>query len=354
MSARAKHRSKHRRSHSRRGRKVTVRRARGHRKLSAGKRRRLSRSWRKKTAPGRKYAMFGAVVQKRPGKRVHRRGYRFSGRKGTVKLFSRRSGKLAMTNPRRRSHHRSGRSFGFMRNPMKAASGFIHDTWVQPIVTLPKTLPALFKTKPLKHAVFATGGAVAGLVGGSAVQSFVLTNLAAYLPTSVAGALGTGLIQRVVGAGFSLLAGGLVARFAIKDRDAATAFIVGTAAASLAEAVFPAQVGSFFASLPVVGGWFSGFNASPVSGLAGLFGSDELAAYVQSPAYQGVGAYVQSPAYQGVGAYVQSPAYQGVGAYVQSPAYQGVGGLGALAGRRSDAVAGMGVIGSNMPSHLDT
>ena len=256
-----------------------------------------------------------------------------------------------MTNPRRRSHHRRGHSF--MRNPMKAANGFIQETWVRPITSLPQTLPALFKTKPLKHAGFAFGGAVAGLVGGSAVQSFVLTNLASYLPTSVAGALGTGMVQRIVGAGFSLLAGGLVARFAIKDRDSATAFIVGTAAASLAEAVAPSQVGSFFAGLPLIGGWFSGFNASPVSGLAGLFGSDELAAYVQSPAYQGVGAYVQSPAYQGVGAYVQSPAYQGVGAYVQSPAYQGVGGLGALAGRRSDAVAGMGVIGSNMPSHLD-
>jgi hypothetical protein len=64
-----------------------------------------------------------------------------------------------------------------------------------------------------------------------------------------------------------------------------------------------------------------------------------------------------------VGAYVQSPAYQGVGrlgAYVQSPAYQGVGHLGAS---MDDAVAGLGApgdmgnlgaIGSNMPSFLDT
>ena len=89
MSTRARSRHKSHRKHrghgrSRHGRRarVTRRPARGHRRLSRSKIRRLSNSWRKKTAPGRKYAMFGAVIRKRPGKRIHRRGYRFSGRKG--------------------------------------------------------------------------------------------------------------------------------------------------------------------------------------------------------------------------------------------------------------------------------
>lgn len=346
------HRARARRSHSRhrksRGRRTITRKARGHRKLGKRKVARLSRTWKKRTAPGAKFSWLGAKILKRPGKRKHVKGRAWTGRKGTVKLYSRKTGKLFATNPRRKSRGRS-----FFRNPGGAAMTFAKDTFVSPVMALPKSVPALFKKNVVKHAGFAAAGAVAGLVGGTFVQTQVLKATASMMPASIATALGTGIVQRVVGASFALLAGGLIARFGLKSPESKTAFITGTAAAALAEAVFPSQVGAFFSGLPYIGPWFAGLNASPVSGLAGLFGTDELAAYVQSPAYQGVGAYVQSPAYQGVGAYVQSPAYQGVGAYVQSPAYQGVGGLGALSGRR-DAVAGMGVMGSNMPSHLDS
>jgi hypothetical protein len=337
-----------------RGRKASKRR------FSARK-----RFWKKATGRRGKYSNLGAVVRRRPGKRKHRKGVSWTGRKGTVALYSRRSGKLWATNPKRRghrgrSHHRRGRNPGII----DSAKSMI----IAPVMALPKTLPALFKTDPLRHGLFAGGGVLAGMIGGTALQSALLGVTGSLLPDAVKTAMSKGIVQRVVGASFALLAGGLVAKFGVKPGGDRTSFVTGTAAAALIEAIFPGALAQRLHTLPIVGPWIQ-LPASPVAGLAGLFGSDELAGfgtYTQNPAYQGVGTYTQNPAYQGVGAYVHSPAYQGVGrlgAYVHSPAYQGVGHLGAS---MDDAVAGLGApgdnrlagnlgaIGSNMPSHLDT
>jgi len=138
----------------------------------------------------------------------------------------------------------------------------------------------------------------------------------------------------------------------VKSAASKQAFITGTAAAALIEAVFPGRAANMLSRIPVIGPYVAS-SASPVQGLAGMFGSDELAAYVESPAYQGVGAYVESPAYQGVGAYVESPAYQGVGG-LNGPMDNAVAGLGydpnELAGGHLN---GLGAMGSNMASHLD-
>ena len=316
------------------------------------------RFWKKATSRRGKYSNLGAVVRRKPGRRKHRKGVSWTGRKGTVALYNRRTGKLWATNPRRRGHR--GRS---RRNPgiISSAKSMI----VAPVMALPKTLPALFKTDPLRHGLFAGGGVLAGMIGGTAMQSAILGVAGPLLPDAIKTAMSSGIVQRVVGASFALLAGGLVAKFGVKPGGDRTSFVTGTAAAALIEAIFPGALAQRLHTLPIVGPWIQ-LPASPVAGLAGLFGSDELAgfgAYTLNPAYQGVGTYTQNPAYQGVGTYTQNPAYQGVGTYTQNPAYQGVGHLGAS---MDDAVAGLGApgdrlaggnlgaIGSNMPSHLDT
>lgn len=318
------------------------------RRLSAAQRRRHARfstlksRWKKRTRPGGRYAGFKAVVHHKAGRRKKHsppRGHRWawSGRKGTVSIL--RKGLLVATNPMKL---------------LSTASGMI----VDPIKDLPKALPALLKGSMLKNVGLAAAGGVTGLVGGQIVQGQVFSLLARFAPSIVPSAqLGKGLVQRVVGASFALLTGGLVANLALKGSNKA-AFVTGTAAAALFEALFPGRIAQQLANVPVIGPILAP-QASPVQGLAGLFGSDSLAgigAYVDAPGYQGVGAYVDAPGYQGVGAYVDAPGYQGVGSSMDD-AVAGLNGgnLGydpnQLAG--SGHLGGLGAMGSNMASHLD-
>ena len=312
--------------------------ARRTRKLSKRSYKATKRVWRKKVGHGR-FKGLKVHVKRRAGFKKKVRGLRGTGRKGTVSIFS-RFGKFLGTNPR-----------GRRRNPAIVAQA--KDLIITPVTSLPKEIPALFKGKLVQNLGLAAGGAVAGLAAGAMLQRYTLPYLAKapVVGPAIANAMGKAIVQRIVGAGFALLAGGVIGKVALKDKSKHVPFVTGVAAAALAEAIFPGRFAALVAQVPVVGGFLAPV-ASPVQGIAGLFGTDDLAA---------IGAYVESPAYQGtngVGAYVESPAYQGtngVGAYVESPAYQGTNGLGS-----NDAVAGMGYqgeqlagMGSNMASHLD-
>ncbi len=334
-----------------RRRRMSSKRRKASRHVSA-----LRSRWKRRTRKGSKYSHLAAVVRTtksgalRRGKRKHvrGRGHSWTGRKGTVALFSRSTGKLWGTNPRRRRGR--GRRF----NPAGIVAD-AKDMIVAPVMSLPKTLPAMFKGKVISHLLHATGGAVVGLVGGSMVNRFAMPYLAK-IP-GVSTAMANGIVQRIVGGSVALLVSGVVGRFAIKSPEGRNAWVTGAAAAALVEAIFPGRLAGLLAKTPIAGAIAPA--ASPVQGLMGLFGTNDLAALAG-----GVGAYYLNPAYQGVGEYVKSPAYQGVngmGEYVKSPAYQGVNGL----GDRSDAVAGVGGrsdvlagnldgIGSNMMSFLDS
>ncbi len=305
----------------------------------------LRSSWRKKTRKGGRYSHLAAVVRTkkngsvRHGRRKHVKGHGWTGRKGTVALFSRRTGKLWGTNPRHRSRGRRFNPGAVMIDAKKMI--------VAPVVALPRSVPALFKGHMVKHLAYAAGGGVTGLVGGSMVNRYAMP-LLAKLPY-VSTAMANGIVQRVVGGSVALLVGGAVGRVAVKSQEGRNAWITGVAAAAVIEAIFPGRLAGLLARAPLPAAVTNAVApaASPVQGLAGMFGTDDLA----------MGAYVSAPAYQGVGAYVEAPAYQGVGAYVEAPAYQGVGNV-------NDGVAGMGYageqlagnldgIGSNMMSHLD-
>jgi hypothetical protein len=292
--------------------------------------------WKARTRPGGSYAGYKAVVHSKAGRRKKHsqpRGHRWAwtGRKGTASLF--RKGLLVATNP----------------------LNFLTANIVDPIKDLPSSVPALIKNQPVKNLLIAGAGGLTGLVAGQIVQAQVFALLAKTVPSIVpSGVLGKGMAQRVVGAGFALVTGGLVAKFALKG-NTRQAFVTGVAAAALVEALFPGRVAKALANVPVVGGILAP-QASPVQGLAGLFGTDDLAAYTENPAYQGVGAYTENPAYQGVGAYTENPAYQGIG----GPMDDAVAGLDGNLGYDPNQLAGdghlggMGSMGSNMASHLDT
>ncbi len=301
---------------------------------------RLRYTWKKRTRSGR-YAGLGAVVRThkngtvRHGRRKHVKGHSWTGRKGTVALYHRKTGKLWGTNPRRSRRFNPG---AVMIDAKKMI--------VAPVVALPKSVPALFKGKIVKHIAYAGIGGVVGLVGGSTVNRFAMPMLAK-LPY-VSTAMANGYVQRIVGGSVALLVGGAVGRLAVKDTDARNAWITGVAAAALVEAIFPGRLAGLLSKAPLPAAVTAAVApaASPVQGLAGMFGTDDLA----------MGAYVSAPAYQGVGAYVEAPAYQGVGAYVSAPAYQGVGDLDGQSGLgyAGEQLAGnLDGIGSNMMSHLD-
>ena len=292
------------------------------RRLTKRHRSSLKRSWAKKTRKGAKYRFVKASVRRKVGKKKHVKGRSWTGRKGTVVLRMRKSGKVWATNPRRRKGARRNPSIG------AAARNFV----VAPVMALPKSLPNLFKGSVVTNGAFAAGGAITALAGGTALQQVIMNLLNKVAPGAMASVMSKGIVQRIVGASFALVAGGVVGQFAIKKPASRAAFITGTAAAALAEALFPGRVASIARDLPIVGQYIV-VPASPVQGLMGLYGSDMLAAYVEAPAYQGVGAYVEAPAYQGVG---------DLGASMDDA----VAGLGS-----NDMLAG--AIGSNMASHLD-
>ena len=282
-----------------------------HKKVLARKRQARYR-WGKKTSKTGKYSHLGAVIRRRPGRRKHVQGHSWTGRKGTVALFNRKTGRLWGTNP-----------IG------KTVSGMI----ISPVMALPRAIPALLKQHPVRNIGFAAGGGIVGLMGGTALQQLVMNLLNKVAPAAIAPIMSNGIAQRVIGASFALLAGGLAGKIAVKKPADRLAFVTGTAAAAIAEAFFPGALASKIAQLPIVGQYMI-LPASPVRGLMGMYGSDELAAYVEAPAYQGVGAYVEAPAYQGVGASMDDA----------------VAGLGS-----GDYLAGnLGSMGSNMPSHLDS
>lgn len=290
----------------------------------------LSR-WKRRTRKGR-WSGFHASVRMnksrtkiRYGKRRHRRGFSWTGRRGSVALS--RRGRIWATNP--------GRILAMGKNMI-----------LSPITGLPKNLPALLRGKPVKNLAYAGGGAMVGLIGGNTLQGFVMP-LASKIP-GVSNAMSGGILQRVVGAAFALIAGGVVGKVAIKDPSARNSFVTGTAAAVLVEAIFPGRIAALLTNVPVVGNFFAA-HASPVAGLAGLFGTNDLA---------GIGEYVIARNNQSsLGAYVQMPgaagSMNGLGTYVQSPADQNLQGL----GYRGERLAGLGNLdgmGSNMPSHLDS
>ncbi len=325
--------------------------AKRRRKSTSAARRKAARGrtlryrWKKRTAKGGRYAGFKAVVHAKAGRRKkhHKpRGHRWAwtGRKGTVSIF--KKGLLVAT------------------NPVKALSN-IGGMVIDPVKDLPKSLPGLFKGSVVKNVLVAGAGGIAGLVGGNIVQGAIMNGLAKFAPSLVpAGALSKGWVQRVVGASSALLVGGAIAKFALKGQNQKT-FVTGTAAAALFEALFPGRIAGLLVNVPVIGKIMAP-QASPVQGLAGLFGSDELAgigAYVDASAYQGVngvGAYVDASAYQGVNGYVESKGYQGV----NGPMDDAVAGLSGNLGYDPNQLAGaghlgeMGAMGSNMASHLDS
>jgi hypothetical protein len=308
----------------------------------------LRSRWKKKTRKGGKYSWLGAVVRTnkagtkiRRGRRVHKKGHSWTGRKGSVVLFKRSTGKRWATNP-----------------PRIMAMG--KDILVAPIMGLPKNVPALFKGKIVKNVGYAGAGALTGLIGGNTLQGFVMP-IASKIPF-VASQMSGGMVQRLVGAAFALVSGGVVGRFAIKDAGARNSFITGTAAAVLIEAIFPGRIAAQMSRVPVVGNFFAA-HASPVAGIAGLFGTDDLAgigAYVLARNYQGtngLGAYVKMPSnpgsMNGLGAYETRRNYEGTNGYVEAPADNVLGDL----GYRGERLAGMGNLdgmGSNMASHLDS
>lgn len=304
---------------------------------------RLRSVWKRRTRKGSKYAHLAAVVRTtksgrvRRGKRKHVKGHGWTGRKGSVALFSRKTGKLWGTNPKRR-----GRRF----NPGTIVAD-AKQMILAPVMGLPKSVPALLKGNIISHVAFAAAGGAVGLIGGTMLNRFAMPYLAK-LPY-VSTAMANGIVQRVVGGASALLVAGIIGKVALKSKpEARNAWVTGAAAAALVEAIFPGRLAGLLSKAPLPAAVVApaAAAASPVQGLMGLFGTNDLAAYVQSPAYQGVGAYVQSPAYQGVGAYVQSPAYQGVGG--TNDAVAGVGYAGEQLAGNLDG------IGSNMMSHLDS
>jgi hypothetical protein len=300
-------------------------------------RRQLRYRWKKRTAKGGAYSGFKAVVHDKAGRRKkHKapRGHRWAwtGRKGVVSIF--RKGLLVATNP----------------------VNAIKNTIVTPITSLPRSIPALFKGSIVKNVGYAAGGAVAGLAGGNIVQGAVFGLLNKFAPSITANVMSNDIAKRVVGASFALAVGGTVAKFAIKDSGARASFVTGVAAAALVEAIFPGRFASLLANVPVIGPMLAA-QASPVSGLFGLYGSnDALAAYVSAPGYQGVNGYVSAPGYQGVNGYVSAPGYQGVNG-LGGPMDDAVAGLGfdpnQLAGGMGH-LGEVGAMGSNMASHLDS
>jgi hypothetical protein len=334
-------------------------RSRSRRHRTSHKAKRLVSKWRRKIR-SKKFRGLRFKVRTRRGRvvrtrKMRSRRIRGSGRRGTVSLFSKRTGRKVATNPRRRSRGRR------MMNPGKLLST-AKSYLITPVMDLPKGIPALLKGNLIKHAGFALGGSIVAMVGGNMLQKFTLP-LVAKIP-GMSGAMSGGMVQRILGAGFAILSGSVIGRFGLKDQNARNAFVTGAAASALIEAVFPGRIGALLGKIPLVGGWIAPI-ASPVQGIAGLFGTDDLAmgAYVLAPGYQGVGSYVRAPGYQGVGAYVRAPGYQGVGdvgTYVQAPSYEGsVAGLGDAASGvgyagDSEALAGnLEGMGSNMMSHLD-
>jgi hypothetical protein len=76
---------------------------------------RLRSEWKRRTRHGGRYAHLGAVVRTdrsgriHAGRKKHVKGVAWTGRKGTVALYSRSTGKLWGTNPRRRRKHHKRR-----------------------------------------------------------------------------------------------------------------------------------------------------------------------------------------------------------------------------------------------------
>ncbi len=284
------------------------------------------RSARKSSHKARKTAKRSSHRFAKKGVKVRAKHIRRAGRKGSVTIRARR-GKLVVR-----------------RNPAIVAT--VKSMLITPVTSLPARVPALFKGQMAKNVAFATGGAIVALVAGNQLQKVAMPFIAK-IP-GVSAAMGGGVVQRVIGASFTLLSGSVLGKIAVKDQASQNAFATGVAAAALIEAIFPGRIALLLSNVPVVGGLLAP-AASPVNGLRGLFGTDDLAAYVDAPSYQGTGAYVDAPSYQGTGAYVEAPSYQGTGG---------------LAGP-NDAVAGMGYagdqlagnlegMGSNMSSHLDS
>jgi hypothetical protein len=89
-------------------------------KMSPGRRAasRLRSTWKRRTRRGGRYEAYGAVVRTtksgspRRGRRKHvkGKGHAWTGRKGTVALYSRKTGKLWGTNPRRGKKSRRQKS----------------------------------------------------------------------------------------------------------------------------------------------------------------------------------------------------------------------------------------------------
>lgn len=129
-----------------------AKRRKSRKKMSPGRRAssRLRSVWKKRTRSGGKYASYGAVVRTtksgspRRGRKKHAKGkgHAWTGRKGTVALYSRKTGKLWATNPKR------GRGRGRRYNP-------------DPVAAVAASIPASVPTVIAKAAVAGAAAAVA-------------------------------------------------------------------------------------------------------------------------------------------------------------------------------------------------
>ncbi len=248
-------------------------------------------------------------------------GIRWSGRRGHL-----------TTNPkgspmsRRRRHSRTHR-----RNP-GAIAGYVSAAKAAPGQVL-----GIFKgPNKIKHTLFAAGGAAGTYLIGGIVAAKLVAPLLSKIPV-VGGFVASPMGARIVGGLLPFTVGYVASKF-VKG-DVGKALLVGGAAASLIELVFPGKVGQLIARIPGV----------PMLAQA----APSVAAPAIKGPTSGLDGYVSAPSYAGVGddsalaGYVSAPSYAGVGdedalaGYVSAPSYAGVGDESELDGAE-DVMAGIG------------
>jgi hypothetical protein len=284
-------------------------------------------------------AVLGNPGRRRAKKRRNPRGItlrmlRYSSARTPGIRWSGRRGHLT-TNPkgspmsRRRRHHRHHRHH--RRNP-GAIAGYVSAAKAAPGQVL-----GIFKgPNKIKHALYATGGAVGTYLLGGIVAAKLVAPLLSKVPV-VGGFVASPMGARIVGGLLPFTVGYVASKF-VKG-DIGKALLVGGAAASLVELVFPGKVGQLIARIPGVPMLAQAAPAVAAPAIKGP--TSGLDGYVSAPSYAGVGdedalaGYVSAPSYAGVG---NEDALAG---YVSAPSYAGVGDDSELDGAE-DVMAGVG------------
>lgn len=314
---------------SRRRHKGTTMTKTSHRSRAFSRRRArytVGRTYRKR---GKGYVRITRAHIRRHAKRPLRHpAVWWSGKKGKIMYFgtgTRRGRKgfrrIRFTNPRRRHHRRHYRS-----NP-----GTTIKAYVGGLTSAPSRIMSNLKGRgAIKHAVAMAAGGAATYIAGGIITRTVVSPLLNKIGLSTVMANPTA--QRVVGAAMPYTMAFALSKLGM-FRKYAAALNLGGALASIVELIMPGWIGNQLMMVPGIAS-LPGFQTMSglgglhggVNGLAGYFGVDVLAGYVQAPSYAGVGGYVQAPSYAGVG----SP--EALAGYVQAPSYAGVGQAEALAG----------------------